>query len=153
MRKTLTICGVLAVGLAGCGSSNNGASTEAQDYAVRVQSAQFQFASAFEKATNSLLTSSDPKHDAIALRAAAKAVDNDVATLRRIAPPTQVRRLHSQLVTAMRTYSGRLGQAAHLIAGGDPKAFVVAKRVLSDSSQQVKRRFNTIISQINAKLT
>jgi len=152
MRKTLTICSVLAVALAGCGSSSNKDAQAAQDYAVRVQSAQFQFANAFQDATNSLLKSSDPKHDASALRAAATAVDRDVTQLKRITPPAKVARLHQKLITAMKGYSVQLNRAAHLIAGGDPKAFVRAKQILRTSSQQIKNSFTSIIRQINAKL-
>jgi hypothetical protein len=155
MRKTLIICGLLAAGLAGCGSSSddNAASEAAQNYAVSVQSAQFQFANAFQDATNSLLKSSDPKKDASALRAAAGAVDKDVATLKRITAPAKVSRLHRGLIAAMQGYSRQLDKAAHLIAGGDPKAFVVAQRLLRNSSRQIKTSFNSIVAQINRRLS
>jgi type VI protein secretion system component VasF len=154
MRKTLIIFGLLAVGVAGCGSSSDSKESElAQDYAVRVQSAQFEFANAFQNATNSLLKSSDPKKDAGALRAAAAAVDKDVKTLRQIAPPAKVTALHRQLIGAMTSYSSQLNKAAHLIAIGNPKAFVQAQRLLRTSSQQIKSKFNSLIARINARLS
>ncbi len=150
MRKSLIIAGLLAVAVAGCGSSND---NTAQDYAVRVQRAQFQFADGFEKATTSLLKSTDPHHDAIALRQAASAVDTDVKALRAIPPPQKVAGLHRQLVAIMSGYGGQLRRAAHLIGGGGANGFVPARRLLTRSSTTVKNRFNSIIAKINQQLS
>ena len=154
MRTTFTILAVLATAvLAGCGGG--GGDNQANDYALGVQRAQFAFANAFEKQTNQLLKTTKPGATAKTLRAAASAVDEDVAQLQALTStaPDKVKGLHKRLIGVMSTYSDKLNRAAKLIGPGDPRQFLTAKKTVQLASKQVEESFNNIIRQINTALS
>jgi hypothetical protein len=148
--RTLSATVLLAVALTGCGGKSHNA---ANSYALAVSQTQFQFADEFDKATTQLLTSSNPATDAKALRAAAAAVTGDVRTMRQIDPPAAVRSLHQKLITLLDGYGATVRRAATLVASGHPGAFVKAKDLLTTSSAQIKNRFDSLITQINERLS
>lgn len=153
MRTTVIICCLLAAAVAGCGSSSsNNDGQAANNYALAVQQAQYRFANTFDKATTRLLKSTSPGKDAAALRTAARAVETDATDLQLIHPPAAVRSLHQKLVRAMDGYAKTLRRAARLVGGGDPRAFVRAKSLLTRSSRQISQTFNSVINQINTAL-
>jgi hypothetical protein len=147
--RTVTVTVLLVAVLGGCGGKSK---NEANDYAVQVQRVQFRFANDFDKATQQLLKSTDPKTDAKALNDAAFAVTLNATALKTIPPPKEVRGLHRQLITAVTGYAATLRHAAKLVRDGNPQDFLHAKALLTKASSKITSRFNSIINQINLQL-
>lgn len=80
------------------------------------------------------------------------AVDDFVARLRRIDPPTGVRALHERLIASMVRFGADLRTAGDKIASRNAGRILDGQEELADASGEVARELNSTIKAINTTL-
>jgi hypothetical protein len=135
---------------AGCGS---GETEQGNAYVERVNAAQTDFARTINRLNGRVSPRSTPGEDRSTLRGYTRAIDEVVADLRGIDPPTTVAPLHDRLIADMNAYGTRVRAASSSVQAKRSSGRVLdAQQGLLDATDTVSRQINDTIGAINRRL-
>jgi hypothetical protein len=149
MRGAATGGLLAAVLLAGCGS---GGVDDANRYVDAVNRAQTQFAGTMDRLSGRISSSSSISADARVLRTFDSALGRVMVRLRQARPPSDVAPLHRRLVGEMDAYGARVRHEANVLRSKDTTRLVAAQQRLLTATDDVSRRMNATIDEINRRL-
>ena len=138
-----------ATAWAGCGG--NGAE-DTNHYVDAVNAAQVRLTGTLERLSGRITSTSSDGADRRTLRAFDTAVSRAVGDLRRVDPPGDVAPMHHRLVRELDGYGRTVRRETTLLRSNDPRRLVAAQQDLLSATNQVSRRINTTIAQINRAL-
>jgi hypothetical protein len=139
-----------ALALAACGGGT--ATKERNAYARKVNAAQTRFASTVTTVSQDIAPKNSVSQQQRTLRRFEAAIRSVVGDLRRIDPPSEVRKEHAQLISVMSSFGADIEQANEAMRDPTPQGIATAQRRVSAATQSVNARVNAAIAAINVKL-
>lgn len=148
--RTLVLLALCVGAFAGCGGSDK--VDQANSYVDSVNRAQNRFASTIDSLTRQITTTSTPAQDKATLARFQAAVDRVVGDLRAVDPPSEVRDLHGNLITAMQDFGKQVQEVSEALSSGNTTRLLAAQEQLAKATATVSQKINTTIAAINRKL-
>lgn len=147
-RLPVLLAALGAVAIGGCAG---GDAEESNRYVAAVNDAQSAFSSTSQRLQQEIEPgAADGSRGAFTAFYAA--VDEFVAELRRIEPPTGVRALHERLIATMVRFGTDLRSAGRKISSENAGSILDGQEELAEASGEVARELNSTIEAINTTL-
>jgi hypothetical protein len=154
VRRVVAALAAVLLVASGCGGGSGTQETSSgKRYVQRVNEAQQEFATEVAGLSSGITPSSSDAADKRTLRSFEKAVDDVALKLRRITPPSDVRGLHSRLVTAVDAYGDEVHTAVRALDSRSPARLRRAQKELNAATASFGTTLNDTIEAINTRLS
>lgn len=150
LRSAAGAAALLLVVLAsGCGG---GDTDEQNAYVEKVNRVQTQFSSAYRRVAGQITSTSSSAEDRKTLALLQKTITDGAADLRAVKPPSDVKKLHSELVAVLDGYGDQLDASSAAVVSRDPARAARAAAALAADTADTSTDFSKTITEINQKL-
>lgn len=140
---------VLVLLASGCGG---GDTDERNAYVEKVNRVQTQFSSAYRRVAGQITSTSSAAEDRKTLALLRKTITEGAADLRAVKPPSEVKKLHGELVTVLDGYGDQLDASSTDLVSRDPARAARATAALATETADTSSDFSKTIAEINQKL-
>ena len=149
-RRALgTLVLVLALALAGCGGNDRKAQN---DYVDTVNQIQAKFSSAYSRIAAQITSTTSKREDRATLDQLENEIDTTVTDLRAVKAPTEVAKLHTELVGVLENYGTQIGGLSDDLLAGNPARAARAMSSLASETSDASADFTRKVSEINSQL-
>lgn len=141
---------VLVLFATGCGGNDADAENK---YVQQVNSAQTEFSREYARVAGKFTVASSASQDRATVEQLKRTVDDSAKRLSEVKAPSQVTKLHAELVDLLNTYSERLGAAAAALSSETPSKIARATSKLAEDTARAGDSFGRTVADINAELS
>jgi hypothetical protein len=140
---------IAALALSGCGGNDRKSQNA---YVDNVNQIQAQFSSTYSRIASQITSTTTAGEDRATLSQLEGAIDDTVVQLRAVKPPSEVSKLHGQLVDVLQGYGARLSGLTSDLLSASPERVSRATTALAAETTDTSSEFTRKIAEINSQL-
>ena len=139
----------LALAVSGCGGGDRKAQNEYVDNVNRIQA---KFSSAYSRVAGQITSTTSAREDRATLNQLKTTIDDTVVELSSVDAPSEVAKLHRELVDVLRSYAARLSGLTDDLLSGSAARRARATTSLANETSDASADFTRKVGEINTEL-
>jgi hypothetical protein len=146
-----TIVIVIALAIGGCGGGDEERKTQ-NAYVSDVNEVQSKFSTAYSRIASQITSTTSAREDRATVSQLERTLDDTVAQLRAVKAPSEVAKLHGELVGVLQGYSTALGELTDDLLSRSRTRVARATTLLATETSDASSDFSHKINEINEQL-